>query len=56
MGCARSAIRAPEREIYCRGGILERLAELLLARMLTKVDDLYHEREALLVSRSAPNQ
>jgi len=38
------------------GGGLERLAELLLARMLTKVDNLCHQREALLASRFAPNQ
>lgn len=42
--------------IQPQAGGLERRAKLLLARVLTKVDDLCRQREALRPSRSAPNQ
>ena len=45
----RSAIRAQEREIALlhRAGVSSGSAELLLARMRAKVDDLCRERETL---------
>src|SRR5512140_550644 len=49
MCVGRSAIRAPEREmrILPQTGVSSAWAELLLARMLTKADNLCRQREAL---------
>jgi hypothetical protein len=54
----RRAIRAREREIALlqRAGVSTASAELLLARMRAKVDDLCREREALRRAQPSDHQ